>query len=1433
LNHTTAPVPRLAHVVLAICALALLVPAQASAAKRIVDQIGTSESVSGGAQGGQFNANSPLGGVAVNHSGAGGADPGDVYVLDAGNSRVQQFTSSGEFVRLWGMGVVSGTPAFEICEIASECGSAVSTGTAAKRHPGSLFDGGGNGGFPRGLEVDQTTGHVYVALSGTGLNRVAIFSTTGEPLGAFGWGVLDGSAELQFCTVASGCLAGGDPGGAPGGELGVGGGDGEMAFSPAGELYLVGTANGRVDVFEPAVAGGAVTDVAFKRAFGWDVVRTGPGDSSLDETQRLTVRATAGTYKLRLELRVGIGVPDTDPIAFDASAPVLEAELNSVLAAAGGTVTVSGGPGDATGSVPYEIEFGGSLSGDDVPDLEAFHGLLSGGSPASAAIVETLQDGGGFETCVLADGDTCQRASIATAATEPGHFNSGGIGNSNPVNVKINPVNGDVYVLDSAGGLPVRIHRFDSGDTPIDGDFGAAALGPAIGSTATALAIDPDSGNLLVAGQGVGSGGQMRVAELDADGDLIDLHGPDLTVGSTGGIAATPLAAGGNLYLTAGKIGTLVGAYVLAEGKPQIDPLASCATTTELSGTVFSDGESVSYRFEYVTEEEFQANGFDAATRVPAVDVSVGPAPAEIDVAQQVSGLTGSQAYRFRLVATREGLARASDAVTCTTDPAPPAVSPAGVIADETGALLQARVNPQNEPTTYRFEYVTEAEFQANGWTGASRTPALADADVPAGNLPALVAQEIDGLQAGAEYRSRVVAANGTPPETTGAEQSFKTLSPYQDPVTGPCPNEELRGGPSVNLPNCRAYELVSPPAAPTINGVISAYVSDTGQALTYRVNGAFAGTPQNTANLYGAKRSGAGWSTTPLSPPLSNQAPPDLQNLFSHELRVFSEDFSRVAYVTQEGLDEEDDDLGPNAGQGSDLYLRRPDGSFAWITSPPITGVDPNVLAASADATHLLMSGADGNFYEWVEGVPSEVRQINVLPGGAPCPKARAGDFNGDYESTGTSFGSMSADGRRSFFECDTLNANANPSVASLWLREDGAVTEPVADPGVFAGATKDGSAVFFVSIAPYVPADDNGAVDLYRYEVDAGQYTRLTPDSLAGPADPRLRIVPSAGVVLSDDGERVYFVARGVLSADPNANGQSAIEGIDNLYVWDEGTVRFVASPQTGQAGGRPLRVGTTAGSVFGNGAPTEWDIAPDGAYLAFATEDALLPGDGDSVTDIYVYDLAARTLALASTGPRGDDGSFVARMNIGGSRNSTRRPRALGAGPDGAYLFFQTKERLVTRDVNNATDVYQRDLRTGQTWLISSGEAALDALLIGASLDGSTVAFLDPRPLAPQDRDGEMSVYVARVGGGFAAEVSPTCAGEGCKGDPPTSTPPPPASTRFSGTGNLRPESSPRCGKGKRRVVRRGKARCVRKQQRKVKRARAERRDRRGQR
>ena len=82
----------------------------------------------------------------------------------------------------------------------------------------------------------------------------------------------------------------------------------------------------------------------------------------------------------------------------------------------------------------------------------------------------------------------------------------------------------------------------------------------------------------------------------------------------------------------------------------------------------------------------------------------------------------------------------------------------------ETEAVLRARLNPCSLDTHYRFEYLSEAAYLANGKSfSAPAAPGRApvpDADGGSGGVALAVSQSIAGLVPGTTYRFRLVAEN-------------------------------------------------------------------------------------------------------------------------------------------------------------------------------------------------------------------------------------------------------------------------------------------------------------------------------------------------------------------------------------------------------------------------------------------------------------------------------------------------------------------------------------------------------------------------------------------------------------------------------------------------------------------------------------------------
>jgi DNA-binding beta-propeller fold protein YncE len=144
-----------------------------------------------GGGGGQFANPS---GVAINNT------TGDSYVADTGNNRIQQFDSSGNFVRMWGQNV-NQTTTGNVCPVApADVCKAGQAGTAA-----------GAFSSPSGIAVDNsggpTQGAVYV--QDTGNNRVQRFTSSGAFVLAWGKEVnLNTGGDICPVAPADVCKAG-------------------------------------------------------------------------------------------------------------------------------------------------------------------------------------------------------------------------------------------------------------------------------------------------------------------------------------------------------------------------------------------------------------------------------------------------------------------------------------------------------------------------------------------------------------------------------------------------------------------------------------------------------------------------------------------------------------------------------------------------------------------------------------------------------------------------------------------------------------------------------------------------------------------------------------------------------------------------------------------------------------------------------------------------------------------------------------------------------------------------------------------------------------------------------------------------------------------------------------------------------------------------
>lgn len=661
------------------------------------------------------------------------------------------------------------------------------------------------------------------------------------------------------------------------------------------------------------------------------------------------------------------------------------------------------------------------------------------------------------------------------------------------------------------------------------------------------------------------------------------------------------------------------------------------------------------------------------------------------------------------------------------------------------------------------------------------------------------------------------------------------------------CANESFRRAQgSTSLPDCRAYELVSPPdkhGADIVPNSFKTVSAADGNGVAFPGLGAF-GNVKGTATdvQYIARRTGTpgtnGWGTTAVNPP--GLALP-LLPLFvgaASSFEAFTPDLKDGIFRSWRSLTE-----APNvAGTVNDYRIRdleaaqSPTDLLSASAQPlnPAPKSNPFVLltwqtrfvGASTDLTHVFLQSpwnltGDGSFssagdlYEQVEGVG--VRRVGRVPSGTStecddsvpgpecvdAPSVQAGiPVSLVYGGSAYSSGMVSADGSRILFQ-GPAGAPAGP----IYMREDGLRTFQInaserttpETPGTAQlwGMSTDGTRIFFTTSESLVNADnDEGGTDLYMWDRTAPPGARLTLLSQDTTGDPGVTVTSVVGN--STDGHYVYFVSDGRLVTEAPSG-----EVNQGLYVWHDGQIGYI-----GQFRNTIVADVNTPATSWQAGSPRTSRVSPDGRHLLFMSwTDAGFAGRGGypgydhgtcgsfGCRELYLYSADTASLACVSCNPRASAATGDAQVDIlpGISASPPMQHESRALSDDGEHVFFSTPEALVAADSNGKWDAYEYDTATGTVHLLSSGTSSSDSYFMDASPDGHDAFFVTRQRLTGWDVDDSYDLYDARVGGGLpeplpAAQV---CTGEGCR---PAQTGPPgaavPGTVLFNGAGNVPP-------------------------------------------
>jgi hypothetical protein len=551
------------------------------------------------------------------------------------------------------------------------------------------------------------------------------------------------------------------------------------------------------------------------------------------------------------------------------------------------------------------------------------------------------------------------------------------------------------------------------------------------------------------------------------------------------------------------------------------------------------------------------------------------------------------------------------------------------------------------------------------------------------------------------------------------------------------CPNEALRAGPSAALPECRAYERVSP--ADKANGDVEtrltlgsrgvAGLDEHGYAfLSYNGLTGSEGGALQTGNV--ATRGSGGWSSFPISPPTINtQSVPALAVSL-----LLSRDLNKVLVESQKPLT-------PDAQPGPNLYVRTISPPSLQLITPvpfPVFGntytmASSEVLGASDDFSHIVFQnraqltpespvlspiGGGMNLYEW-NG--STLTNIGVLPG----ETEPISDGIPIQDSTGA----VSPDGQRVIFQAEGGGAYI--------LRDHGT---PMSLGSSIYAASRDLSTIFTV-------AGITGNGDLYRYDVETGEKVNLTA-AAAGAGGPD---IDRTNLLSSPNGDAVFFAAGAVMAP-------GATLGAPNLYRWSAGDgFEFIAKLDPSD----PFvdQENITLRSM-------EASTSAAGDALAFTSIAALTGESPVGVREIYHWSKTeGLTCASCKPGLESPSGYPEPAAQILGGAGATLLSSPSPLSTDGKKVFFTTTDRLVPEDNNGLMDVYE--WVGGAVHLISTGAGEYGAEFLDASPSTKDVFFVTRDRLVPADRDENTDVYDAREGGGFPEPaLAVPCEAEACR-------------------------------------------------------------------
>ena len=423
---------------------------------------------------------------------------------------------------------------------------------------------------------------------------------------------------------------------------------------------------------------------------------------------------------------------------------------------------------------------------------------------------------------------------------------------------------------------------------------------------------------------------------------------------------------------------------------------------------------------------------------------------------------------------------------------------------------------------------------------------------------------------------------------------------------------------------------------------------------------------------------------------------------------------------------------------------------------------------------------------------------EANVI---SRCGTQLGASSEGIMGASRDTYNAVSKDGETVFFTARACSDEpGEPAVNELYARVGRSKTVAISEPSlpagectspepcfgatpkeaIFQGASENGERVFFLSEQALVNGAPSTGVKLYEARLEGSTISQLVDVS----ADPTPGQSPEAqGVVrVSENGERIYFVARGVLSGKDTVVGREPGEaeaeaGADNLYVYEPNpahpgssytvfVARLLTTPESKLLTTPEESEESTLSAEESKEEGEVSTLAESRGEAAF--DEALSHGaSGEEAFAVYIEVEAREDHNLVGTlGPRGTLAEDTSVWSVDDGRPAQ-------ATADGHFLLFSSSADLTPGDHSKVPQLFEYDavkqtlsrIPIGQGGTYSDdgnvstfndaahipeqsfvGEDLPTAGTFGAALsgDGSRVFFTSAARLTPQAVSGDTNVY-----------------------------------------------------------------------------------------